>query len=54
MINYKKKISSHTLLNVTIVVGSDEWRLKLIVCVSEAKEAKLDYRNMWRYDIGNK
>ncbi|CAH2093128.1 unnamed protein product [Euphydryas editha] len=27
---------------------NDEWRLKLIICVSEAKEAKLDYRNMWR------
>ncbi|XP_046969361.1 uncharacterized protein LOC124536800 [Vanessa cardui] len=27
---------------------NDEWRLKLIICISEAKEVKLDYHNMWR------
>ncbi|CAH0725566.1 unnamed protein product, partial [Brenthis ino] len=26
---------------------NDEWRLKLIICVTEAKEVKLDFQNMW-------
>ncbi|XP_052743257.1 uncharacterized protein LOC112050918 isoform X2 [Bicyclus anynana] len=27
---------------------NDEWRLKLIICICEAKEVKLDFHNMWR------
>ncbi|XP_049875843.1 uncharacterized protein LOC126373663 [Pectinophora gossypiella] len=26
---------------------NDEWRLKLITCITEAKALKLDYQNMW-------
>ncbi|KAM3965681.1 LOW QUALITY PROTEIN: uncharacterized protein ACR2FA_000005 [Aphomia sociella] len=27
---------------------SNEWRLKLITCISEAREVKLDFQTMWR------
>ncbi|XP_061379291.1 uncharacterized protein LOC116771543 isoform X4 [Danaus plexippus] len=27
---------------------TDEWRHKLIICISEAKEIKLDFQHMWR------
>lgn len=34
--------------NLYYLAGNDEWRLKLIICVSEAKEMKLDSLMVWR------